>query len=60
MAENLWRKAKLYQEQERHQEALDLMAQTISLFEGINYPHIERYRAVFNDLLRIVYTEKEL
>ena len=57
MAENLWRKAKLYHEQDRYQDALDLMAQTISLFESINYPHIERYRAVFNDLLRAVYTE---
>jgi tetratricopeptide (TPR) repeat protein len=57
MAETLWRKAKLYEGQQRYQEALDFMAQTISLLEQIKHPQAEHYRSLFNEKLRAVYTE---
>jgi tetratricopeptide (TPR) repeat protein len=57
MADNLWRRAKLYHEQQQYEESLDLMAQTISLLESVQHPHLDKYRRAFNDLLRVVYTE---
>jgi uncharacterized protein HemY len=56
-ADTIWRKAKLYQEQERYQEALDLMAQTIAMLEKVNYHKLDEYRTIFNDMLRSMYTE---
>ena len=57
MADNLWRRAKLYQEQEKFHEALNLMEQTISLLERVNYPQLDHYRHAFNHLLRFLQTD---
>jgi hypothetical protein len=57
MAENLWRRAKLYQGQEKFHEAIELMEHTISLLESVNYPHLDHYRAALNHLLRELQTD---
>ena len=55
MADTIWRKAKLYNEQHRYQEALELMEQTISLLESIDYPELAHYRREVDDMLRVVH-----
>ena len=39
---------------EQASEALDLMAQTISLLESVNYPKIDQYRNSYDEMLRMV------